>query len=169
MKIRLCLTLLFSSLLTACIESPDGATAKILGRWQRLSPAGPGDPNEVSEYIEFRESGVLLSLLRDEGTNEFWLITSATYALTSANQLQVVGTCYKGWERYTCSRTYAIALAGDTLKISGDQEAEYQRIGSLSPNLPPTLAPPMPSPTPNTILATPPPPLPAERFPTPVP
>ena len=158
--------LLAGMLLAACgvtfqigVEAVDEARTGILGRWQRISPAGPGDPNELSlEYIEFRENGALLTLIKDEGTGQFWLNNSAAYSLTTVDQMQVIGTCYKGWDRYTCSRTYAIALAGDNLKVSGDQQAEYERIGGLSPNLPPTLAPPFPSPTPNVILATPPPP-----------
>jgi hypothetical protein len=156
MKTRLYLTLLLSTLLVACggtfqigVEAADESSAAILGRWQRISQAGPGDPNELSlEYVEFRENGVLLTLIKDEGTGQFWLNNSASYAVTSVSQMQVVGTCYKGWERYACSRTYDIVLAGDRLKVSGDQQAEYQRIGGLSPNLPPTLAPPFPSPTP---------------------
>jgi len=188
MKTRLCLALILLSFLVACggtfqigVEAADEASTGILGRWQRISPAGPGDPNELSlEYIEFRENGVLLNLIKDEGTGQFWLNNnSATYSLPTASQMQVVGTCYKGWERYTCSRTYAIVLAGDNLKISGDQQAEYQRISGLSSELPPTLAPPFPSPTPVAILGTPPahpsptppapPMMPSELFPTPAP
>ncbi len=186
MKTRLCLALILSSLLGACggtfqigVEAADEASTGILGRWQRISPAGPGDPNELSEYIEFRESGVLLSLLWDEGPNTSWLTRSATYSLPTASQLQVTGTCYKGWEVYTCTRIYAVVLAGDNLKISGDQQAEYQRISGLSSDLPPTLAPPFPSPTPiaspatssahpsPTPLALP--TMPSELFPTPAP
>jgi hypothetical protein len=184
MKIRHYLTLILSSLLVACggtfqigVEGADEASAGLLGRWQRVSPAGPGDPNELSsEYIEFREAGVLLTLLRD--ADAFWLIGSATYSLTTDDQLQVVGTCYKGWERYACTRTYAFTLAGDSLTISGDGLAEYQRISALDPNLPPTLAPPFPSPTPNSVFPatpaagpspTPPPPPFTPSFPTPAP
>jgi hypothetical protein len=61
MKTRLYLTLLLSTLLVACggtfqigVEAADESSAAILGRWQRISQAGPGDPNELSlEYIEF--------------------------------------------------------------------------------------------------------------------
>ena len=154
MKTRLCLALILSSFLVACggtfqigVEAADETSTGILGRWQRISPAGPGDPNELSaEYIEFREDGVLLTLFKDEGTDTFWLNNSAAYSLSTTRQMEVVGTCYKGWERYACSRTYDIVLAGDSLKVSGDQQAEYQRIGGLSSDLPPTLAPPIPSP-----------------------
>ncbi|MCI0625151.1 MAG: hypothetical protein L0387_26495 [Acidobacteria bacterium] len=121
----------------------------LLGKWQRISPAGPGDPNELSaEHIEFREAGVLLTLIKDEGTDTFWLNNSATYTVTSSSQMLVAGTCWQGWERYACSRTYSIRLAGDHLTISADNQAEYQRIGEPSLDLPPTLAPPFPSPTP---------------------
>ncbi len=176
MKTRLYLTLILSVLLVACggtfqvgVEATGEVSTDILGRWQRISLAGPGDPNELSEYVEFRESGVLLDLYWDEGANTFWLNRLATYSLTTTSQMDVVGTCYKGWERYTCTRTYTIELAGDSLKISGDGQAEYQRISGLSPDLPPTLAPPFPSPTPATVSATPPPPPWTPSFPTPAP
>ena len=131
-------------LITACGGAKDGAAAGIVGRWQRTSTAGPGDPNETSaEYIEFRKDGALLGLLRDG--DAFWLIWSASYTIAASDKIEVSGTCYKGWERYPCTRAYDLMLEGDTLTITGDYPAEYQRIGDSGPDLPPTLAPPMPS------------------------
>jgi hypothetical protein len=100
------------------------------------------------EYLEFRENGVLLTLIKSEGSEMFWLNNSATYTMTSSSQMQVAGSCWQGWERYACSRTYSIRLAGDKLWVLADNQAEYRRIGELSRDLPPTLAPPFPSPTP---------------------
>ena len=142
------LLLLFLAPLSACGHA---AADAILGQWQRVSPAGPGDPNELSaEYIEFRPSGVLLTLIKDDNTGAFWLNNSATYTVTSASQLEVLGSCWRGWERYTCARTYRMRLAGagDELIVTGDNEAAYWLIGELSRDVPPTLAPPFPSPTP---------------------
>jgi hypothetical protein len=148
---RMMLALLLLALFSGCRNTTDKTAAALLGRWQRISPAGPGDPNELSiEYIEFRPEGVLLTLIRDGASDTFWLNNSAAYSLTTSSQMEVVGTCWQGWERYTCTRAYDIALAGDNLKITGDQQAEYQRVGRLSATLPPTLAPPFPSPTPMT-------------------
>lgn len=134
---------------SGCENTADKPAAAILGRWQRVSQAGPGDPNEVSsEYIEFRETGLLLSLIREEVTGVFWQTNTATYTLPTTSQLQVTGSCWRGWERYTCTRVYGMQLNGDRLGITGDGPAEYRRIATLSPNAPPTLAPPFPSPTP---------------------
>jgi hypothetical protein len=135
------------ALLTACGRATSDVGQGILGRWQRISPVGPGDPSELSaEYLEFRQDGALLVLLKDMDT--FWWINSATYTVTSSAEMQVTGSCWQGWERYACTGTYTLRLSGDELRLSADNEAEYHRIGGLSRELPPTLAPPLPSPTP---------------------
>lgn len=139
--------LLTLALLTACARATSDVASDILGRWERISPAGPGDPSELSgEYLEFRQDGVLLVLLKDMDT--FWLINSATYTVLSYTEMQVAGSCWRGQERYACTRTYTLSLAGDKLSLSADNQAEYRRVGELSEDLPPTLALPFPSPTP---------------------
>jgi hypothetical protein len=141
------LLLLSLALLTACGKATSDLNQDILGKWQRVSPAGPGDPSELSaEYLEFRPDGVLLVLLKDMDT--FWWINSATYTITSSSRMQVTGSCWRGSERYSCARDYTLSLAGDELSLSADNEAQYRRVGELSEELPPTLAPPLPSPTP---------------------
>lgn len=141
------LLLLTLALLTACARATSDVAQDILGKWQRVSPAGPGDPSELSgEFLEFRQDGVLLVLLKDMDT--FWLLNSATYTVTSSSQMQVVGSCWRGRERYSCTRTYTLSLARDELSLSADNEAQYRRVGELSEEMPPTLAPPLPSPTP---------------------
>jgi len=147
------LLLFLVALLGACRDGTLDTDQAILGRWQRVSLAGPGDPSELSaEYLEFQEAGSLLTLLKDEGTEMFWLIHTATYTVTSTGQMEVTGSCWKGWERSACSRTYSISLTGDELRITADREAVYLRIGGQSRELPPTLAPPIPSPTPQGSL-----------------
>jgi len=113
-----------------------------------------GDPlgSLASDYVEFREEGQLITLLFDEGPNRFWTIHTSSYSFPESGRIEIQGYCWQGWERYECRGEYAYSLAGDRLRITEDQKAnrqvEYRRVGALGPELPPTLAPPFPSPTP---------------------
>ncbi|MFO7537780.1 MAG: hypothetical protein R6X32_06935 [Chloroflexota bacterium] len=69
--------------------------------------------------------------------------------MTAASQIEVTGTCWRSWDRFTCTHSFAIHLTDDRLKITGVNEAEYQRIVEPVQERPSTLAPPFPSPTPN--------------------
>lgn len=134
-------------LLMACVANPTPEQS-IVGRWQRVSAAGPGDPNELSgEYVEFRADGALLWLIKD-GEN-FWLGRAATYAVFAADENEVTGSCYRGYERFTCTKNFELELAGATLKITGEVGvAEYRRIGEASQTVPPELPPPLATPVP---------------------
>jgi len=134
------------ALLMACAANSTPEQS-IVGRWHRVSAAGPGDPNELSgEYVEFRADGTLLWLIKDE--ENFWLGRTAAYTVPSANEIEVTGSCYRGYERFTCAKNFALEINGETLKITGELgEAVYQRVGEVGQELPPTLAPPVATPT----------------------
>ena len=139
---------------SGCAASTADPASEILGRWQRVGQPGIGEPASLlSEYVEFRENGQLVMLLFDQGPGQFWTTGSERYALVSRDRVQVTGTCWQGWESYECSRVYGFALGGDTLRIfdgpQTERQVEYQRIGTIDKDLPPTLAPPFPSPTPS--------------------
>lgn len=136
------------TLVAACAPRPQAAQ-EIVGRWHRVSASGPGDPNELSsEYIEFWADGSLLAVAKEETPTEikYWLITSATYSVKSEAEIEVRGTCWRGFERFTCTKTFQLSLAAGRMKITGDFEGEYERMGDVSPTLPPTLAPPFATP-----------------------
>ncbi|MBL8046173.1 MAG: hypothetical protein JNL09_06515 [Anaerolineales bacterium] len=138
------------AVVAACAPQPQAAQ-EIVGRWQRVSASGPGDPNELSsEYVEFWADGTLLAVAKEETPTEtkFWLINSAAYTVKSEDQIEVSGTCWRGWERYTCAKTFQLMLAAGRLTLIGEFTGEYERIGDVSPTLPPTLAPPFATPAP---------------------
>lgn len=134
--------------LAACVPQPQAAQ-EIVGRWQRVSASGPGDPNELSsEYAEFWADGTLLAVAKEATATEtkYWLINSATYAVKSEEAIEVRGTCWRGFERFTCTKTFQLSLAAGRLTLTGDFTGEYERVGDASPALPPTLAPPFATP-----------------------
>ncbi len=139
--------------LSSCAPSSDQVATRLPGRWQRVGESGPTEPNVFLSHLEFRPDGRLIHLLWDQGPQQMWMIGSSQYAVLADNRLELTGDCWRGWERFTCTRTYAVALAGDILRISDEQDSHkmvtYQRFGDLSADLPPTLAPPFPSPTPS--------------------
>jgi hypothetical protein len=106
---------------------------------------------EISgDYIEFRENSLLLDLIVDSGNA--WITNTATYSIPAADMIQVTGSCFHGWERYACTQTYRLSIGTGQMSIFDEtdstRQGEYMYIGTPGPNLPPTLMPPGPSPTP---------------------
>jgi hypothetical protein len=94
----------------------------------------------------------LVELLWDAGPQRAWTVNVSHYAVSSDGRVEFSGSCWRGWERYPCTHTYAVSLAGNSLRIADEQDrnrkVQYRRIADLEPEPPPTLAPPFPSPTP---------------------
>ena len=137
---------------SSCVRSAAESTSQILGRWQMVGEPGLYEPYLFAENVEFRQAGRLVILLWDKGPDKVWMIGQGQYELLTGNQIKFTGDCWRGYERYSCSRTYNLLLVGDSLRISDDEnpphQVEYRRAGAIGPKLPPTLAPPFPSPTP---------------------
>ena len=140
--------------LGGCAPSKAEIEKSIQGRWQRVGEPNVHDPFQglASEYIELRSNGVLVSLLADSAPRTFWTIATGAYSVPQVGQVIVQGKCWQGWQNYDCSRTYRFELNQDHLVIFDNADegrsVEYTRFGPASAELPPTLAPPMPSATP---------------------
>ena len=138
--------------LSGCAPSSATFTTQLLGRWQRVGERNLTEPYVFAEYVEFRPGGELVELLWDPGSQRAWTINVSRYAATSDGRIEFSGNCWRGWDRYLCTRTYAVSQMGDALSIADVQDrqktVEYRRIADLDPEPPPTLAPPFPSPTP---------------------
>ncbi len=156
---RLAAALLILALTAGC--APAGGAASLQGRWHRLDTAQPGfvaDPlgSLAQPDIALRDQGLLAALLLGSG-NAFTTFTG-NYALVDASHIQIAGKCWQGYASSFCSRTYRFTLSGDHLTFFGDGQVvagavangqlDYQRTGPPAAALPPTLAPPGPSPTP---------------------
>ncbi len=139
--------------LAGCAYAAAGRESAILGRWHRLAEPNLDDPFQTlaSEYIEFAPNGVLVSLLFDRGPGRFWTATTGEYSVSGADQITISGRCWQGWRSYACSRTYGFTLKEDRLIIFDhkhqERRLEFERIVTASTDLPPTLAPPVPSAT----------------------
>lgn len=138
--------------LTACgIFSPDPSHA-IIGRWQRVSETGMGEPDWLlSKFIEFRENGVIISLLHDLAPDEFWSTGTGEYRFGEQDQIYFAGNCWQSRQRYACTRLYRYSLDSDRLRISNESNTlrvEFKRVSAIEMQPPPTLAPPFPSPMP---------------------
>ncbi len=157
---ELIIALVVTALLAGCAPSIQDLDRAIQGRWRRVIPTPQlaedfvGDPlgSLSADTFELRPGGVLLSLQVDPGSGRAWTTMSGGYAIMGADQITVRGKCWQGWASYDCSQTYGFELKGDSLTFtsSGAQagRSTYTRIGPVSASPPPTLAPPMPSPTP---------------------
>ena len=137
---------------SGCVPSAALHTEQLLGRWQRVEVGNLTEPYVFAEYVEFRPGGQLVELLWDPGPQQAWTINVSRYAVVSDGRVEFSGNCWRGWERYFCTHTYAVSQAGTSLRIIDDQDrhktVQYRRIADLEPEPPPTLAPPFPSPTP---------------------
>lgn len=137
---------------SGCAPSRSQLAEQLLGRWQRVGEGSVMEPSAFAEYVEFRPGGQLVQLLWDAGPQQAWTIDMAHYAVSSAGRVEFSGYCWHGWERYPCAHTYAVSRAGNTLRITDEQDqhktVQYRRIADLEPEPPPTLVPPFPSPTP---------------------
>lgn len=127
-------------------------TDQLLGRWQRVGEGYLPEPYIAAEYVEFRPGGQLVELLWDSGPQRAWTINVSQYAVSFAGRVKLSGNCWRGWERYACTHTYTVLRLGDTLRVSDERDqqraVQYRRVADLEPELPPTLAPPFPSPAP---------------------
>jgi hypothetical protein len=147
--------LMLTILLAGCANSTVDRESAIQGRY-RISGPNTGyvsDPfgSLAGEYFEFRPHGVVAGLIFDQGPQVFWTKTAGEYSVSDMDQITIKGKCWQGWQSYDCSQTYRFDLKGNSLIIfdKGDERhAEYERIGDVSSDLPPTLIPPMPSATP---------------------
>ena len=144
-------------LLAGCAHSTVDRESAIQGRWHRISGPNAGDVGDpffslAGEYFEFRPHGVLARLLFDQGPQLFWTARMGEYLVSDTDQVTIKGKCWQGWQSYDCSQTYHFDLKGNRLTIfdskSDERHVEYERVGSVSSDLPPTLIPPMPSATP---------------------
>ena len=137
---------------SGCVRSAAESTSQILGRWQRVGEPGLDEPSLFAENVEFRQAGQLVILLWDKGPDKVWMIGQGQYELPAGDRIQFTGDCWRGYERYPCTRTYSLLLVGDSLRLSDDEQpphqVAYKRAGAIGPDLPPTLAPPVASPTP---------------------
>lgn len=142
-------------LLSGCANSTEDRESAFQGRWHRVAKTDVGDPFQTlaSEYIEFHPNGVLASLLFDKGPQLFWTTMMGEYLVSDSDHVNIRGKCWQGWQSYDCSRMYRFELKGDTLTIFDNESEErlvaFERIRTVSSNLPPTLIPPMPSATPS--------------------
>jgi hypothetical protein len=150
----LAVLLVWVILAAGCGNSPADRERSIQGRWHRVATTNVGDPFQTlaSEYVEFHPNGVLASLLFDQAPQLFWTTMTGEYSVSDGDQIHIKGKCWQGWQSYDCSQTYRFDLKGDALAIL-DVEGEaryvaYERVGAVGSDLPPTLIPPMPSPTP---------------------
>jgi len=141
----------FAILLALSSCAPALTENQLLGRWQRIEGYLP-EPYRSAEYVEFRSGGELVELLWDSGSQQAWTINVSRYAVSSAGRIEFSGNCWRGGERYLCTRTYAASQMGNTLRITDEQDQQktvhYRRIADLEPEPPPRLAPPLASPTP---------------------
>jgi hypothetical protein len=106
----------------------------------------------ATDYIEFHPNGVLACLLFDQTPQRFWTTMTGEYSVSDTDQIIVRGKCWQGWRSYDCSWTYRFDLHGDALAIydqDGERSVQYERVGAVDSDLPPTLIPPRPSVTPN--------------------
>lgn len=140
-----------------CAAPKPSTESAIQGRWRRdgqpygavlADPAG----TLTAETFELRPGGVLAQLTVSEQSGQAWLLGSGQYVIAGADRMRITGKCWKGWESYACTETYGFKLEGDRLTVSDmthSQIAEtFTRVGPFGDGLPPTLAPPGPSPTP---------------------
>ena len=138
--------------LSGCTPAAGSLAGRLLGRWQRIGEGYLPEPYISAEHVEFRPDGQLIELLWDAGPQQAWTIAVAHYAISSNGHVEFNGYCWRGWERYPCTHTYAVARTGDTLRIIDIQDqnrvVQYRRIADLEPEPPPTLVPPFASPTP---------------------
>ncbi len=143
-------------LLAACANSTAGQERMLEGRWHRAAEGFVSDPFQslATEYLELRPQGLIVSLLFDQGPQTYWTTATGHYAVSGTDQITISGKCWQGSQSYACSKVYRFEMKGDDLTIfdTGDpaHQLDYRRAGAVSPALPPTLAPPAPSPTPAT-------------------
>jgi hypothetical protein len=138
---------------------PAGEAAALLGRWQRVGQSGIYEPMALaSEFIELRADGQVLILLWDQQPDEWWLVGSEAYSVPERGQLELTGWCWRGQERYSCTRRYRFTLDGDVLHVfegeAGQSGVIYRRLGPPAAEIPPTLAPPMPTPLPAAMATS---------------
>lgn len=149
---RIALVLVVSLLLSGCRASGNAA-GHLDGRWQKTGASGLGEPDLlISEYLEFREDGQVVVLLHNGTPDRYWTIGLGRFTRKAPGQIELAGRCWKGYESFDCTRVYRLEVSGDHLVISAKngsgQQVKYRRIGAVSDELPPTLAPPAPTPAP---------------------
>ncbi len=139
--------------LAACANSTADQEHMLEGRWHRAAEGFVSDPLQslATEYLELRPQGVFVSLLFDQGPQTYWTTALGHYAV-SGTEITISGKCWQGWQSYACSKVYRFELKGDDLTIFDTADPahriDYRRAGAVGRALPPTLAPPAPSPTP---------------------
>lgn len=141
-----------SSLLMGGCSNRPSSPQSILGRWRVAGHRGMSVPNSffwyTMDYLEFREDGTVLALMRwpPEVGNDIRLNKTAKYALVGDHQIAFTGAC-----RYEdpCTGLYTTTLRGDEMQIF-DAEAELTlvRVGQPGKALPATIPGPSPSATP---------------------
>jgi hypothetical protein len=140
------LVVLLSLLASGCSKED----SSVLGRWEVIDKQGINVPNSFfwfsMDYLEFREDGTVLALVKWTPGVDVRLNKTARYSLVGERQIEFVGAC-----RYQdpCTGVYTMTLSGDRLQIfDADGILTLTRIGPPGKGLPPRVVGPSPSPTP---------------------
>ena len=146
------LVVLLSLLAGGC--SKEGSSDQgVLGRWEVIDKQGINVPNSFfwlsMDYLEFRQDGTVLALVKWTPGGAVRLNKTATYSLVGERQIEFLGACR---HQDPCTGAYTMALSGDRLQIfDADGILTLTRIGPPGKDLPPRVVGPSPSPTPAVV------------------